>query len=62
MQPTAAPAAADRLLRRLSLDLTGLPPTVQERTAFLDAVQQHSLEKATEALVDDLLGRAQFGE
>ncbi|MFN5741579.1 MAG: DUF1553 domain-containing protein [Planctomyces sp.] len=62
VQPTVEPAAADRLLRRLSLDLTGLPPTLQERTAFLDAVRQRSMDKATEALVDELLGRVQFGE
>lgn len=34
VQPTAEPAAADRLLRRLSLDLTGLPPTLRERRHF----------------------------
>jgi cytochrome c553 len=62
VQPSADPATADRLLRRLSLDLTGLPPTLQERTAFLDAVRQQSVDKATEALVDELLERNQFGE
>ena len=34
VQPTAEPAAADRLLRRLSLDLTGLPPTLRGRRHF----------------------------
>ena len=51
---------ADRrtLIRRLSLDLTGLPPTPTEVAAFA------ADERATayELLVDKLLNRPQFGE
>ncbi len=46
------------LLRRLSLDLTGLPPTPEEMKAFL----QDSSTKAYERLVDRLLQSPHFGE
>jgi Protein of unknown function (DUF1553)/Protein of unknown function (DUF1549)/Planctomycete cytochrome C len=51
---------ADRrtLLRRLSLDLTGLPPTPQEVNAFL----QDKSKRAYEKQVDRLLASPQFGE
>ena len=51
---------ADRttLLRRLSLDLTGLPPTPQEVDAFL----ADKSEKAYEKQVERLLGSAHYGE
>ncbi len=48
----------ERLLRRLSLDLTGLPPTLQEVDAFL----QDSSTSAVEAVVDRLLKSPHFGE
>lgn len=53
-------AEADRatLLRRLSLDLTGLPPTAAEQDAFL----QDRSPAAYERLVDRLLASPQFGE
>ena len=57
MKPSAA---ADRptLIRRLSLDLTGMPPTPAEVDAFLaDASPQ-----AYEHLVDRLLASPHFGE
>ena len=52
--------ATDRrtLLRRLSLDLTGLPPTPEEVQAFL----HDSRDKAYERQVDRLLGSPHFGE
>ncbi|MGK0204917.1 MAG: hypothetical protein ACI89X_001013 [Planctomycetota bacterium] len=52
--------AADRrtLIRRLSLDLTGLPPTPTEAAAFV-ADQRPA---AYELLVDEMLSRPQFGE
>ena len=56
-----APAAeADRLLlvRRLSLDLTGLPPTLAEAEAFA----QDKTAGAYEKLVDRLLASDRFGE
>jgi hypothetical protein len=54
---------ADRvtLIRRLSLDLTGLPPTIQE----VDQFQRESdanPEAAYEALVDRLLASPHYGE
>ncbi|MEM9834018.1 MAG: DUF1553 domain-containing protein [Bacteroidota bacterium] len=46
------------LLRRLSLDLTGLPPTLEEVQAFLD----NNGEEAYEEEVDRLLASPRFGE
>jgi hypothetical protein len=53
-------AAADRrtLVRRLTLDLTGLPPTPEEVRAYL----QDSSPQADEALVERLLASPRFGE
>jgi hypothetical protein len=51
-------ASAEVLVRRLSLDLTGLPPTLAEVEAFSSS----PTEKAWEELVDELLARPQFGE
>ena len=51
---------ADRntLLRRLSLDLTGLPPTPQETEAFLTDTSPNAYEK----VVDRLLASPHYGE
>ena len=51
---------ADRtkLLRRVTFDLTGLPPTPTELTAFLDDTR----EDAYERLVEELLARPTYGE
>ncbi|MFT5301936.1 MAG: hypothetical protein ACI814_002749 [Mariniblastus sp.] len=51
-------AATEKLVRRVYLDLIGLPPTPQEVDAFLGAPS----EKRFEQLVDNLLERPQFGE
>jgi mono/diheme cytochrome c family protein len=53
-------AEADRatLLRRLSLDLTGLPPTIQEIDAFLGDKSSNAYEKQ----VDRLLASPHYGE
>jgi len=53
--PATDPA---RLLRRLSLDLTGLPPALEEVDAFL----ADSSDAAYERAVDRLLASPQFGE
>ena len=53
--PTAEPAV---LLRRLSLDLVGLPPTVEQVVAF----EQDPSDKNYEAAVDRLLQSKHFGE
>jgi mono/diheme cytochrome c family protein len=54
-QPAAAPEV---LVRRLSLDLIGLPPTPEQAEAFA----RDSSPAAYEGLVDELLARPQFGE
>ncbi len=51
-------AGRSTLLRRLSYDLTGLPPTAEEEEAFMGSNDPRAYEK----LVDLLLARAQFGE
>ena len=53
--PPADPAV---LLRRLSLDLVGLPPTIDEVLAF----EEDPSEKNYEAAVDRLLNSKHFGE
>ena len=53
-------AQADKrtLIRRVTFDLTGLPPTLDEITAFLNDSSEH----AYEALVERLLAKPQYGE
>ncbi|MDH3717149.1 MAG: DUF1553 domain-containing protein [Planctomycetota bacterium] len=51
-------ATRQQLLRRLTLDLTGLPPTVAEVDAFLADESPHAYEK----VVDRLLASPHFGE
>ena len=53
-------AEAERatLLRRLSFDLTGLPPTAEEVEAFALSSDPEAYSRA----VDDLLGSPRFGE
>lgn len=57
LQPSPA-ATKELLLRRLSLDLTGLPPTTAETDAFL----QDKSAQAYEKQVDRLLQSPHFGE
>jgi hypothetical protein len=57
-----SPAAEPRvLLRRLSFDLTGLPPTNEETSVFLKAYSENP-EAAYEAAVDQLLESPRYGE
>jgi len=51
-------ATRESLIRRLSLDLTGLPPTVAEVDAFV----ADTSEKAYEKVVDRLLKSPRYGE
>ncbi|HJZ93595.1 MAG TPA: DUF1549 domain-containing protein, partial [Gemmataceae bacterium] len=56
---TPAPPAKPRaILRRLYLDLTGLPPTLAEQDAFLRDLSAGALDR----LIDDLLARPAYGE
>lgn len=55
------PAAAPTLLRRLALDLTGLPPTPEEVSAF-DAAFERDPDSATAAAIDRLLASPHHGE
>ena len=60
LQPS--PRADPRtLIRRVTFDLTGLPPTRDEIRAFLKADAENS-ERAWEDLVDGLIARPQYGE
>jgi len=54
----ARQASRERLIRRLSSDLTGLPPTIDEIDAFLE----DDSEDAYDSLVDRLLGMPGYGE
>jgi hypothetical protein len=54
-QPEADPA---KLIRRVTFDLTGLPPTPQEVTDFLNDKSPNAFEK----VVDRLLASPRFGE
>lgn len=53
-----APAAKETLLRRVTFDLTGLPPTVEEINAFLADTSPNAYETA----VDRLLASGHYGE
>ena len=56
----ATSPAADRatLLRRVYLDLIGMPPSPAEITKFLESQDDHEYER----VVDSLLARPEFGE
>ena len=55
------PESPGRLLRRLSLALTGLPPTNDELDSF-ESAHGNNPKQAVENAVDDLLSRPSFGE
>lgn len=57
MSPSA-PADRMQLLRRLSLDLTGLPPTLEEQAAFQSDSDNESLNR----LISRLLDSPHYGE
>ncbi len=54
----SAPATPERLLRRLYLDLTGLPPTPEQAAAF----SADGSPRAYEGLVERLMATPQYGE
>lgn len=55
------PAAPSVILRRMSLDLIGLPPTVDERSKFIQAYQNDPQQAINDA-ADRLLASPHFGE
>ena len=57
----AKPAAPERLVRRIYMDLVGLPPTARESDAFVKAASENSPAAVAE-LVDRLLASPQYGE
>lgn len=57
LQPSLE-ASKETLIRRLSFDLTGLPPTLKEVTDF----KNDTSDKAYELLVDRLLASKSYGE
>lgn len=50
------------LIRRVSFDLNGLPPTPEQVNAFLDDAQASGVESAYEKVVDRLLASPAYGE
>ncbi|MDA8632741.1 DUF1553 domain-containing protein [Verrucomicrobiales bacterium] len=54
-------SSPERLIRRLTLDLTGLPPTPAEVSAFVADYRSRG-EPAYEGLVDRLLASPRYGE
>lgn len=58
----AAEADARTLARRVSLDVTGLPPTRKTLHWFLELEQTTGREVALEQLIDRLLDSPQYGE
>ncbi|MCY2976141.1 MAG: PSD1 and planctomycete cytochrome C domain-containing protein [Planctomycetota bacterium] len=55
------PADARTLIRRMTYDVTGLPPTMEEVDAFIAACEANQTV-ATENLVDRLLASPRYGE
>jgi hypothetical protein len=55
---TSKEASKEKLIRRLSFDLRGLPPTIKEIDDFLSDTSPDAFEK----LVDDFLSQKSYGE
>ncbi len=55
------PASSGMLIRRLTYDLIGLPPTPKDVSDF-EIASAKNADAAYEALIDDLLARPQYGE
>ncbi len=61
LQPSAE-AAFETLIRRVSLDLIGLPPTLQEVDEAVADAGQRGVDAAYETVVDRLLASPHYGE
>ncbi len=55
-------ADANTLIRRVTFDLTGLPPTPEEVDEFVKAVRLSTLNAQLSTLIDRLLASPRFGE
>jgi len=55
------PADPLTILRRLTFAITGLPPTIQQQSNFIDLLP-NGMQDAVEKLSDELLDSPQFGE
>ena len=62
IKPQAQRAKADKLVRRLYLDLIGLPPTPEEQDEFQKLHDEASPEEAVRTFTDRLLAKKEFGE
>ena len=62
VHPKSPPARPDKLVRRLFLDLIGLPPTQDERAEFLRLYDERSADQAVAVFAERLLERREFGE
>lgn len=54
-------ASPEQLIRRVTLDLTGLPPTIEEVDAFVKAHKLHG-DAAWQVLIDRLIDSPRYGE
>jgi hypothetical protein len=57
-----APANPEILIRRVTFDLNGVPPTPTEVEGFKDDINDRGIDDAYQALVDRLLARNAYGE
>ena len=62
VKPRTKRAPADKLVRRLFLDLIGLPPTLEEQEEFARIHDGESPQLAMETFADRLLARKELGE
>jgi hypothetical protein len=60
--PPNEEAASEVWLRRVTLDLTGLPPSLEELTDFEASLQNSPTETVYAAVVDRLLSSPRYGE
>ena len=60
--PAAAPAPASQLVRRLFLDLIGLPPTPDQRQEFIRLYEESSPNEVIRVVSERLLQQKEYGE
>lgn len=56
------PADPETLIRRVTFDLNGIPPTPAEVEQFKNDINDRGIDSAYQALVDRLLGKNAYGE